>query len=166
MKLEGPVAIRYPRGEAAEYSFEEKPVNYGKGEILLNGDDGIIIAEGTMVKRAIQVCEALNKQNINMTLVNIRFIKPLDEHLLDEMASKAIPIYTLEDNIFEGGFGSSILEYYSSKEKDVALKIFAHKNGIITHGETSELMKLEKLDNDSICEAIISDIRVRKNGER
>ncbi len=166
LKLEGPVAIRYSRGEAAEYGFGEKPVDYGKGEILLNGDDGIIIAEGTMVKKAVKVCEALNKRNIKMTLVNIRFIKPLDEHLLDEMASKAIPIYTLEDNIFEGGLGSSILEYYCSKDKKVDLKIFAHKDGIITHGETSELMKLEKLDDDSICEAIISNIRVKKNGER
>jgi len=166
LKIDSPVAIRYPRGEAPEYNFPETPLEYGKGEVLFDGNDGIIIAEGTMIKRAVEVCESLNKKGINMTLVNIRFIKPIDKELLDKLASRSLPIYTLEDNVYEGGFGSSILEYYTSKNVKVDLKIFAHKCGIIPHGNPYELMKLQKLDTDSICEAILSDIKGINNGTR
>jgi len=101
-----------------------------------------------------------------MTLVNIRFIKPLDENLLDELASKSIPIYTLEDNVYEGGLGSSILEYYSKKKKKIDIRIFAHECGIVTHGSINELMKLEKLDTKSISNIILADIKVNKNDSR
>lgn len=166
LKIEGPVAIRYPRGEAPNYEFQDSPVEYGKGQVLFNGNHGIIIAEGTMIGKAIELCETLKKAKINMTLVNIRFIKPLDENLLDELASKSIPIYTLEDNVYEGGLGSSILEYYSKKKKKIDIRIFAHECGIVTHGSINELMKLEKLDTKSISNIILADIKVNKNDSR
>ncbi|MGI5998663.1 MAG: 1-deoxy-D-xylulose-5-phosphate synthase [Lutispora sp.] len=166
LKIDSPVAIRYPRGEAPEYRFTESPLEYGKGEVLFYGNDGIIIAEGTMIGRAIEVCESLKKKGIEMTLVNIRFIKPIDGALLDELSSKSLPIYTLEDNVYEGGFGTSILEYYTNNNAKVDLKIFAHKCGIVPHGTADELMKLQKLDTFSICEAILSDIKGKNNGTR
>ena len=162
----GPVAIRYPRGIAPIYDFLEKPIEYGKGEVLFHGNDGIIISEGTMIERSIKICEALKEKSISITLVNIRFIKPLDGALLEELAAKGLPIYTFEDNVYEGGFGSSILEYYSNKQIDVDIKIIAHSNGIIIHGETDELMKMEKLDTNSLSEAIFLDIKVKKNGAK
>ncbi|SHI93039.1 1-deoxy-D-xylulose-5-phosphate synthase [Lutispora thermophila] len=166
LHIEGPVAIRYPRGEAPYYDFQDSPIEYGKGEVLFNGKHGIMIAEGTMIGSAIEICEILKKANIYMTLVNIRFIKPIDKNLLDELASKSLPMYTLEDNVYEGGLGSSILEYYSKNNKKVDLKIFAHENGIITHGSISELLKLERLDTESICNIILSDIKVDKNDSK
>jgi len=98
-----------------------------------------------------------------MTLVNIRFIKPLDENLLIKLADKSLPIYTLEDNVYEGGFGSSILEFYNKNSIKVDIKIFAHSKGIITHGTVHDLMKMEKLDTDSLYRKIMSDVKVIKN---
>ena len=117
--LEGPVAIRYPRGEFEKFDVEEKNVIYGKGELLSTGQDAIIIAEGAMVKTAMMVAEILKDKRIDLTIANIRFVKPLDTELLDDLFNMNIPIYTLEDNVLYGGLGSSILEYYSNKNADV-----------------------------------------------
>lgn len=156
--LEVPVAIRYPRGEAAKFEIKEKPVYYGKGELLTSGKDAIIIAEGTMVKAATSVYKILKGKGIELTIVNIRFIKPLDEELLDYLFDLKVPIYTMEDNVLYGGFGSSILEHYSSKGKYANIKIFAHKNGILEHGDKQNLLEFSKLDSSIIAEQIYMDI--------
>lgn len=163
LKINGPVAIRYPKGEAPNFDFEDTPIEYGKGEILFEGSDGIIIAEGTMISNAVNLCKLLRNNNINMMLVNMRFIKPLDENLLIKLAERSLPIYTLEDNVFEGGFGSSILEFYNKNSIKVDMNIFAHKKGIITHGAKNELLKMEGLDIDSLFQKIMSDLKVVKN---
>lgn len=160
--LNMPVAIRYPRGEAAKFEIEEKPVIYGKGELLTQGKDAIIIAEGTMVKTAMTVYRILKEKGIELTLANIRFIKPLDEELLNYLYELNVPIYTVEDNVLYGGLGSSVLEYYSTKEECRHVKIFAHKSGILEHGDKNNLLKLAKLDCETIGEQIYMDIRGSK----
>lgn len=164
--LKGPVAIRYPRGEAEKFDIEEKNVIYGKGELLSSGQDAIIIAEGTMVKTAMKIANILKDKRIDLTIANIRFVKPLDTKLLDYLFNMNIPIYTLEDNVLYGGLGSSILEYYSNKNTDVNVKNFAHKNGILVHGDKNNLLKLSKLDFETIAEQIYLDIKGNKNGTR
>ncbi len=166
LTIDGPVAIRYPRGEAVKLNIEENNVIYGKGEILSTGKDAIIIAEGAMVKTAITVSEILKKKNIDLTIVNIRFIKPLDSELLDKLFNMKIPIYTIEDNILYGGLGSSILEYSSMTNINVDIKLFAHENGILVHGDTHSLRKLSKLNDETIAEKIFLDIKRDKNGTR
>lgn len=164
--VNGPVAIRYPRGEAAKFDIKEKKVYYGKGELLSEGEDAIIIAEGAMVKTALIVSEILKGKNINCTIANIRFIKPLDVELLDRLFKMKIPIYTIEDNVLYGGLGSSILEHYSRGNNKVNLKIFAHENGVLVHGDRRDLLKLSKLDHKSIAEKISSNIKGNSNGKR
>lgn len=166
ISLNGPVAIRYPRGEAVKFDIEEKNVIYGKGELLSIGKDAIVIAEGTMVKTAMMVAKVLKEKSIELTIANARFIKPIDTELLDELFNMNIPVYTLEDNVLYGGFGSSILEYYSSKNINASVKIFAHNNGILVHGDTHNLLKLSKLDFETVAEKIYSDIKGNKNGAR
>ncbi|MDD3439132.1 MAG: 1-deoxy-D-xylulose-5-phosphate synthase, partial [Clostridiaceae bacterium] len=82
LSLEGPTAIRYPRGKAKKFEFAHAPLELGKSEVLTEGEDGVIISEGNMVSIALEVCEKLKKAGRNFTLVNARFIKPLDEELL------------------------------------------------------------------------------------
>jgi 1-deoxy-D-xylulose-5-phosphate synthase len=152
--LDGPSAIRYPRGTVKEFEYQYKPLEFGKSEILINGDDGVIISEGNMVYRALEVCENLKKAGKNFTLVNARFIKPLDEEMLIEISKKHKAIYTIEDNVICGGFGSSILEFYSRKKIDVDVRIIGFDDNFIPHGEREELYSLEKMD----CESILSTI--------
>lgn len=156
--LDMPVAIRYPRGEAAKFVIEEKPVVFGKGEILTEGKDAIIIAEGSMVKTAFAVNEYLKEKGIEITIVNIRFIKPLDTELLDYLYDLNLPIYTLEDNVLYGGMGGSVLEYYSNKGSCRNVNIFAHKSGVLEHGDKKSLLKLAGLDSETISKRIYTDL--------
>ena len=82
----------------------------------------------------------------------------MDEELLDYLFDLKVPIYTMEDNVLYGGFGSSILEHYSSKGKYANIKIFAHKNGILEHGDKQNLLEFSKLDSSIIAEQIYMDI--------
>lgn len=154
-----PTAIRYPRGEAAKFDIEEKPVVYGKGELLTEGKDAVIIAEGSMVKAAMEIYQSLMESNIELTVANIRFIKPLDKELLDYLYNLNIPIYTMEDNVLYGGLGGAILEYYSTKGECRHVKIFAHESGILEHGDKKNLLKLVRLDSETIRGQIYRDIR-------
>ena len=156
--LDTPVAIRYPRGEAAKFELIEKPVYLGKGELLTTGKDAVIIAEGSMVKTATSVYELLKKRGYDLTIANARFLKPLDSELLDYIFDLRIPVYTVEDNVLYGGFGSSVLEYCSLKNKYANVKIFAHKNGVLEHGDKQSLLKLAEIDANTIAETIYNDL--------
>lgn len=156
--LDMPVAIRYPRGEAAKFEIKEELVVFGKGEILAEGKDAIIIAEGSMVKTAFSVSQHLKEKGIGLTIANIRFLKPLDTELLDYLYDFNLPIYTLEDNVLHGGMGGSVLEYYSSKSICRNVNVFAHKSGILEHGDKKSLLKLVGLDSETISKRIYTDL--------
>ncbi|KUO71069.1 MAG: 1-deoxy-D-xylulose-5-phosphate synthase, partial [Clostridia bacterium BRH_c25] len=85
VSLEGPAAIRYPRGNAREFDYPDTPLELGKSEILIEGEDGVIISEGSMVFRALEVCGRLKQAGKSFSVINARFIKPLDEKLLLEL---------------------------------------------------------------------------------
>jgi len=116
--LEGPIAIRYPRGIAPESSnkqpFEE--IKLGKWQVLHDGSDAAIITFGPMLDTAILAREQMKHQGYDIMIINARFIKPLDEQLLHELLSKNIPILTIEEHVLAGGFGSSILEFSSDHD--------------------------------------------------
>ncbi|MFZ5353551.1 MAG: 1-deoxy-D-xylulose-5-phosphate synthase [Bacillota bacterium] len=158
-KLGVPAAIRYPRGEEAEFDYSPKAVEYGKSELLAEGKDGIIIAEGKMTSTADKVIRMLKKEGYSFTLVNMRFIKPMDEEMLRAAASKFNRVYTIEDNVLAGGMGSGVLEFYSNNDYNTRVKIFAHNDKYVVHGENSELYKLEGLDEESIFKTIMEDLK-------
>lgn len=155
LTLEGPSAIRYPRGNAREFEYPYTPLQHGKSEVLMEGEDGVIIAEGNMFFRALEVCERLKNAEKNFTLINARFIKPLDEKLLLELSKKFKIIYTIEDNIISGGFGSSIIELFSRSRADVDVRIIGYDDSFIPHGEKEELYSLKKMDCESIFNTIM-----------
>ncbi len=157
LSLEGPTAIRYPRGKAKKFEFAHAPLELGKSEVLTEGEDGVIISEGNMVSIALEVCEKLKKAGRNFTLVNARFIKPLDEELLVGLSKKHKLIYTLEDNVVSGGFGSSILELLSRLRADVDDRIIGFDDSFIPHGEKEELYSLKKIDSESVFNTIMKE---------
>lgn len=155
--LNGPVAIRYPRGNAKKYDYPEIPLEYGKSELIQEGEDGVIISEGNMFSIALEVCSRLKKANKNYTLINARFLKPLDEKILLSLSERFDRLYTLEDNVVSGGFGSSILEFYSRNGIKMDVRLLGYDDSFIPHGEKEELYLLKNMDSESIFEKIMKE---------
>jgi len=109
-KLDKPVALRYPKGGAAALNIENSPVELGKAEILKEGRDFIVFALGSMVVPAYEALNLLAKEGLNGTLVNARFVKPLDGQWIKGICSGFKRIFTIEEGILDAGFGSAINE--------------------------------------------------------
>ncbi|MHB1391757.1 MAG: 1-deoxy-D-xylulose-5-phosphate synthase [Clostridia bacterium] len=155
VSVDGPTAIRYPRGNAKEFKYANTALELGKSEVLVEGADGVIITEGNLVYRALEVYERLKQAGRSFTVINARFLKPLDEKMLLKLAKKHKIIYTLEDNIISGGFGSSILELYSQNKTEVDVRLLGFDDSFIPHGETEELYSLKNVDCESIFNTIM-----------
>jgi len=108
----GPIAVRYPRGDVEGVKIEKRdiPVPIGKGEVLQKGDDILILAIGRSVSEALTACVTLAEKGISATVVNCRFVKPLDADLIGALAREIPRIITVEENVRQGGFGSAVLE--------------------------------------------------------
>lgn len=154
LQLDSPCAIRYPRGNEDNFLECNNTVCLGKSEVILQGTDAAIIAEGRMVKTAYNACKLLKDKGISLTLINARFIKPLDEEMLEETSRKYNNIFTIEDGVISGGMGSGILEFYNKKNIQVNLKAFAYDDIFITHGEIEELHKIHEMDAEGIANKI------------
>jgi 1-deoxy-D-xylulose-5-phosphate synthase len=151
LQLDSPCAIRYPRGFEDDFNITNNAVNLGKSEVLFTGEHAAIIAEGRMVKTAYEACQLLKAKGISVTLINVRFIKPLDEEMLFNTAKEHNIIFTLEDGILSGGMGSGILEYYNKKNIKANINVLAFDDKFITHGEIEELHKIHKMDAEGVA---------------
>lgn len=152
----GPIALRYPRGNAL--GVEIKPfaqIPIGKGEIVEIGNDAAIIAIGSMVDVGMKVRRELAIENIDIEVVNARFVKPLDAELLKDVFSRHKKVITLEDNVITGGFGSAILEFMNQQNiKDVDVIVHGLPDRFVEHGTPDELYRDLKLDAKGITEVI------------
>jgi len=108
----GPIAVRYPRGvgEGVKMENQKVPLPIGKAEILTNGDDVLILAIGRSVCEALLAHSTLMEHGISATVVNCRFVKPLDADLIGSLARNIPRIITVEENVRQGGFGSAVME--------------------------------------------------------
>ncbi len=151
-----PVAIRYPRGEAQGVPMDEtfKEIPLGTWEILKEGEDLTIIACGNMVYPALDVAEELEKEGIAIGVINGRFIKPMDNNILSEVASRTKKILTLEENVLMGGFGSGVMELLSKEEISIPVKSMGMPDTFITHGSQKKLRKALGIDREGIKKAI------------
>lgn len=158
----GPAAIRYPRGNGfgVDISAAPKKMEIGKGEILRDGDDVAIIAYGAMVYPAVEAANNLAKDGIDATVINARFVKPLDDELILSIAKRSGLIVTVEDAYLAGGFGSAVLEML--EENDFSDKIKVVRMGvpdeIVTHGDPKLLMAHYGLDADGIYEKVVETL--------
>jgi len=152
----GPVAIRFPRGKGVGTPLESmKSIPYGKWENLTNGDDIAILAVGNMVKEALKAYEILNQQHIYATVINARFIKPLDIDSLEEIFNNFPSVITIEEGQKTGGFGTAILEFLAEKQyHHIKVLNLGIPDKFIEHGTQAELLKEVGLDAQSIAEEV------------
>lgn len=156
IRQNGPVAIRYPRGEAYTGLEEYRaPIEMGKAEVLEKGKEIAILAVGNMVRTAVQVTENLRKKGYEPTLVNMRFVKPLDTELLDIIKEDHSLIVTMEENVKSGGFGEQVMTYYGSRMHGPAVRIVAIEDRFVPHGSVEDLMRQQQMDSDSVTERML-----------
>lgn len=154
--LPGPAAVRYPRGAglgvALTDSFEKLPV--GKAEVLQEKGEIAFLAVGTMVEHAKAAAAILAEEGIEATVVNMRFIKPLDTALIDEMARTKKLLITAEENVLAGGFGSAVAEYLADSGQQVPLVRFGIPDRFIEQGTRKELLSLCGLQPEQMAERV------------
>ncbi len=153
---DGPIALRYPRGTAAGTKIDKRiqPISIGKGEILKNGKDILILAIGCSVYEALSAQSMLLKQNIDATVVNCRFVKPLDTDLVISLAKKIPRIITVEENMLQGGFGSAVLECLNDKGiTDFSIKRIGVSDTFVEHGPQKLLRSKYGVDAPAIVNA-------------
>lgn len=153
--INGPVAIRYPRGNYCDTLVSSSPIEYAKAEILKEGSDISIIALGKTVKTAIDVSETLEKEKISVEVINTRFLKPLDSFTILNSIKKTKKFITIEDNIIEGGLASAIKSLVIGEE-NISGRYFAYPDEFIKHGTPEEIEKIYNMDAESISNEIKS----------
>lgn len=141
LSLDGPAALRYPRGRAAGVPLTDdvQPLPLGKGEILREGGDVCFLAVGSMTANALQAAELLAADGIAAEVVNLRFVKPLDRELLLEAAGHAKLLVTVEENVLAGGFGSAVLECLADAGRTVPLLRLGIPDRFVPQGDRSLL---------------------------
>jgi len=151
---DGPAAMRYPRGSGigADIAREPRLLEVGKAELLRDGGEVAIVAYGSMVHPAASAAEQLAKQGIEATVVNARFVKPLDAGLLLALARTKRLIVTVEEAYLAGGFGSAVMELLEENGLLDSLKLvrMGVPDRIITHGDPKLLLAKYGLDADGI----------------
>ncbi|MGN9011741.1 1-deoxy-D-xylulose-5-phosphate synthase [Oliverpabstia intestinalis] len=156
IRQKSPVAIRYPRGEAYTGLEDYRaPIEMGKAEILEKGKEIAILAVGNMVRTAVQVTENLRNCGYEPTLVNMRFVKPLDMDLLEILREDHSLIVTMEENVKSGGFGEQVMTYYGSRLHSPAIRIVAIEDKFVPHGSVEDLMHQQQMDSASVTERIL-----------
>ncbi len=147
----GPIAIRYPRGQAYRGLKEfDAPVEYGKGEMLYEGSRIALLAVGSMVSTAEHVREKLKAAGFSCTLANGRFIKPVDYDLADRLAKTHELLVVMEENVLQGGYGLSVKAYVQEHHPEVQVLTIALPDAYVEHGNVSVLREELGIDSDSI----------------
>jgi 1-deoxy-D-xylulose-5-phosphate synthase len=152
---EGPIAIRYPRGNGIGVPMKPgfDKLEIGKGEIIRHGKDVAILAIGNMVHYSMKAADLLANDGINAEVVNMRFVKPIDGDLIEQICGRFKYIITVEDHVIDGGFGSAVLEYMAGKNllEHVQVKVHGVPDRFIQHGTPAELFRMLNLDAPGIA---------------
>lgn len=158
VSISGPVAIRYPKGTAVIPYGDTLEIQYGKWEILRESIDGVIFAVGRMVETALQTVDILFDHELRIGVVNCRFIKPMDGEMIENFMKQRIPIFSMEENVLSGGFGSGVLEYMNTYKEQYctsSLYTFGIPDTFIPHGSIHELLHKFRLTPEGLSEQII-----------
>ena len=153
---DGPVAVRYPRGQAYDGLKDFRaPIEWGKSELIYEESDIALFAVGSMVKTAEAVRDYLKEKGYNCSLINVRFVKPLDTETIREMAAYSKLLVTMEENVITGGYGSQVLEYVNDTNIDCHVMCVAVPDRFIEHGSVDELRRDAGIDAKTVTERII-----------
>ncbi|MDH5631238.1 MAG: 1-deoxy-D-xylulose-5-phosphate synthase, partial [Gammaproteobacteria bacterium] len=148
---EGPTAVRYPRGSGTGINASKslETIEIGKAEVKREGKDIAILSFGSLLGKAEEVAEKLDA-----TLVDMRFVKPLDTDLIDKLVKSHKRLVTLEENAIAGGAGSAVNEYIASQGKTIKITNLGIPDRFVEHGEPEDLLARCGLDVDGILKAI------------
>ena len=154
-----PVAVRFPRTKAPSSDKElpaSQPLELGKAEVLIEGEDGVVIAYGSMVYHALEAAELVaERHGKKLTVVNARFAKPFDESLVAKLIENHDFVFTVEEHVRRGGFGSIILEFANRARLEAGkLEILAIEDRFVDHGSRVEVLKEVGLDPEGIAASI------------
>ena len=155
-------AIRYPKGKCSSYniSASQNCIEIGKWEKLAKGTKVALLATGSMVNTCIRIKDKVSQYlGAEITVVNSRFIKPLDKKMIDNLIEDHEYFFTFEEGSLIGGFGSTVLQYISEKNKSVKIFNKGIEDNFIEHGTRSELLKIAELDDESLINYIKNNIQ-------
>ena len=140
---DGPIALRYPRGNGLGVVMDEKlkTIPIGTWEVLREGSDGSILTFGTTIPMALEAAETLAEKGIQVKVVNARFIKPMDTDMLDQLFRSGKPIVTVEEAALAGGFGSAVIEYAHDVSSNVSISRIGIPDEFIEHGSVDKLFE-------------------------
>lgn len=157
VKLGTPVALRYARGTAYEGFHEyREPILFGKSEMIYEEDNIALLCVGNMFETGANVYENLHAMGYHCSLVNARFVKPIDEELLTELSTKHKLIVTIEENVRAGGYGEKVQEFISDHRLPLHTLTIAIPDEYVEHGNVNVLRKEVKMDTDAITERIVA----------
>lgn len=155
----GPAAVRYPRGigEGVQLTKDLKKIPIGEGELLREGKDILLLPIGNRVYPALEAAAGLEKLGISAAVINPRFIRPLDGDLICEWAEKTGKIVTIEDNVKKGGFGSSVLELFASRNlTGIESRLLGFPDKFIEHAPQDILWQKGKVDTPAIINEVLN----------
>lgn len=155
----GPVAVRYPRGNGEGVPMDEElqRLPIGKGEILREGSDVLLIAIGNMVRETLKAAQSLSAQGIEAAVINARYVKPLDEELILDYARRTKNVVTIEEHVLMGGFGTAVLELFEAAGlTDVKVKRIGIPDEFVEHGKQNILRANYGLTAEGIIETVLS----------
>ncbi|WP_079530235.1 1-deoxy-D-xylulose-5-phosphate synthase [Halobacillus hunanensis] len=153
---DGPIAIRYPRGNGlgVKMSDDLKTIPIGSWDLLKDGTDAVILTFGTTIPMAMAASERLSKEGLSVRVVNARFIKPMDEAMLHDIMKDKLPILTVEEAVLQGGFGSSVLEFKEEHNYLSWVNRLGVPDRFIEHGSVPELWDEIGLTEDNVIKNI------------
>ena len=144
-KNAGPIAVRYPRGNAPsiEWTREATPIEFGKAEVIMDGSDVALLAYGNMVAPGFEAAKELQAEGISVEFINLRWAKPLDAEVILDAARRTRRLVIMEEGVISGGVGSAILELLAQNGlSDVQVKLFGIPDKFIEHGAIPILHRL------------------------
>jgi 1-deoxy-D-xylulose-5-phosphate synthase len=156
LRHDGPIAFRYPRGPAMGVPLEIPiaPIAIGKGKVLAKGEDVVLLAVGSAVAEALKARDLLAERGVQATVVDCRFVKPIDTELITDLARSIPRMVTVEENVRQGGFGSAILESLNDAGLfHVALQRIGVPDVFVEHGTQAWLRSKYGLDAKAITSA-------------
>lgn len=157
LNFNSPVAIRYPRGQAYDGLEDYNAlVKYGKAEMIIEESDIALVATGNMLITALAVRDKLKEKGYNITIVNERFIKPVDTDMLERLSESHRLIVTMEENVLSGGFGEAVCQYYDDTCNDIDVLNIALPDDYVEHGNVDILRRESGVDKDSVVEKILN----------
>ena len=159
-----PCSIRYPKNaDKLLEGYQIPSFQVGRWQVLRPGTNGVILSVGSMTSAALRIADAISKEGLELRVINASTIKPLDQACLDDLFQEGIPVFTLEEHVLQGGFGSAVLEYAALHGVQADIQPMGVPDRFIQHGDHQHLLKDVGLDDDTIIQTIQTHLQEREH---